>query len=95
MELDFKKISKAWYDSYFGSESIKNLSMSRAEICRVCPNRVVGYRKLAPFPKCNLCGCPIGKKVFSNAFNDCPADKWEEVDSKSEFFKNRPSKSLI
>lgn len=95
MELDFKKISKAWYDSYFGSESLKSLSKERAKICEICPNRGIGLRKLAPFPKCNLCGCPIGKKVFSSTFNDCPDNRWEQVDSISEYFLKRPSKGLI
>lgn len=95
MELDFKKISKAWYDSYFGSENLKILSQKRAAICEACPNRAVGLRKLSPFPKCDICGCPIGKKVFSSQFNDCPAGKWEEVDKESDYFKNKPSKGLI
>lgn len=95
MDFDLKKISKAWYDSYFGPDSLKELAKKRTEICNSCPDRGVALEGITPFPKCNLCGCPISKKVFSNVYNDCPAKKWESIDSKSEYFKNYKKKTLI
>jgi hypothetical protein len=80
MELDFKKISKAWFDSYFGSNEQKKLAEKRAAICEVCPSRKVITEKLSLATICGECGCPIRKKVFSSAFNDCPLEKWENID---------------
>lgn len=95
MDLDFKKIANAWWDSYFGPTELKELAKERAKICDICPKRKIGLRNLVPFPQCSVCGCPIGKKVFSNAYNDCPEQRWEEVDSASKYFEKRDKNSLI
>jgi hypothetical protein len=79
MELDIKKISKAWFNSYFGSNEQKELSQKRLNICEGCPERTtvtIGFT----YPACGICSCPIQKKIFSSQFNDCPLDKWENVD---------------
>lgn len=91
MEIDLKKIATAWWDSYFGPENIKELAEARLAICEVCPSRRVALRKLVPFPQCSECGCPLGKKVFSPQYNDCPLGKWEKVDSESTVFQKRKS----
>lgn len=95
MELDLKKISSAWWDSYFGPEDLKELAKQRLEICEACPSRKVAFRKLLPFPQCSECGCPIGKKVFSYQQNDCPLKKWDSVDSNSSYFKKSMVKKLF
>jgi len=80
MELDVKKISKAWFDSYFGSNQQKELSQKRLNICEGCPERTtttIGFT----FPICSQCGCPLQKKIFSSNFNDCPLGKWKDVDN--------------
>ena len=79
MDLDLKKISKAWFDSWFGGEEQKTLAEKRLLICSSCPERthiVPGFPTI-----CGKCGCPLSKKVFSGTYNDCPLEKWEFVDS--------------
>ena len=39
MDLDFKKISKAWFDSWFGGQEQKELAKKRLDICEICPER--------------------------------------------------------
>ena len=83
MELDIKKISKAWFDSYFGSNQQKELSQKRLSICDGCPERTtatIGFT----FPICAQCGCPLQKKIFSSNFNDCPLGKWKAELSEEE-----------
>jgi hypothetical protein len=81
MNFDFKKITKAWFDSYFGSEKQKELAAKRASICETCPSRKVIVEAIDLLTVCGECGCPIKKKIFSKDFNDCPLKKWESVDS--------------
>lgn len=79
MELDIKKISKAWFNSYFGSNEQKELSQKRLSICEGCPQMkmlTIGFTYVG----CGICNCPIQKKIFSSQFNDCPLKKWENVD---------------
>jgi hypothetical protein len=81
MNFDFKKITKAWFDSYFGSEKQKELAIKRALICETCPSRIVVNEPTGLLTRCKECGCPIKKKIFSKDFNDCPLKKWESADS--------------
>jgi hypothetical protein len=80
MDFDFKKITKAWFDSYFGSDKQKELALKRSSICEVCPSRDVKVKGIDLLTVCGECGCPIKKKIFSDVFNDCPLKKWESVD---------------
>lgn len=95
MELDFRKISKAWFDSYFGTNEQKELATKRASICEVCPSRKVITEKLELATICGECGCPIKKKVFSSTYNDCPLKKWEEIDLASSLFAKKNKKTLL
>ena len=81
MELDLKKISKAWFDSFFGSPQQKELALKRIDICESCPSRKIITNLTELGTICGECGCPIKKKVFSIEFNDCPSKKWEDIDS--------------
>ena len=91
MRLDLRKISKAWFDSYFGSEEQKKLADKRLDICNSCPSlRSFEHEYLGGFPSlCQECGCPIKKKIFSSEFNDCPLKKWEQVDSEHPIIFSR------
>lgn len=80
MEFDFKKIAKAWIDSYIGSDRQRELAARRTSICEVCPSRIVVNGSNSLLTRCKECGCPIKKKVFSDEFNDCPLKKWEKID---------------
>jgi len=83
MKIDLKTISKAWFDSWFGSEEQKQLADKRMQICNECPNlRSFEHEIIRGFPSlCQICGCPIKKKIFTPEFNGCPEQKWKEVDS--------------
>jgi len=76
--MDFLKISKAWITSYNPTEKQKELAEKRYSICDSCPSKV---KALLGYYKCNECGCPIQKKIFSDVYNDCPLKKWESVDT--------------
>jgi hypothetical protein len=95
MDLDFKKISKAWFDSYFGTAEQKELAAQRSLICEVCPSRKVITDKIGLGTICNECGCPIQKKVFSATYNDCPLKKWKEIDDNSKLYLPKDKKTLI
>ena len=75
--MDFLKIAKAWIASYNPTDKQTLIAEARHKICNECPSNVksalLGY-------KCNECGCPISKKIFSDVYNDCPLEKWELVD---------------
>jgi hypothetical protein len=77
--MDFVKIAKAWITSYNPSDKQLSLAKERYEICDQCPSKV---KSTLSYYKCDECGCPISKKIFSDVFNDCPLSKWEGVDSK-------------
>jgi hypothetical protein len=95
MDLDFKKISKAWFDSYFGTKDQKELAQQRSSICEVCPSRKVITEKLSLATICGECGCPIKKKVFSTTYNDCPLKKWKEIDDNSKLYIPKNKKNLL
>jgi hypothetical protein len=76
--MDFLKIAKAWIASYNPTEKQTELAEKRYTICDSCPSKV---KALLGYYKCNECGCPIQKKIFSDVYNDCPLKKWESVDT--------------
>lgn len=75
--MDFLKIAKAWITSYNPTDREQDLAEKRYLICDSCPSKV---KAILGYYKCNECGCPIQKKIFSNVYNDCPLEKWELVD---------------
>jgi len=93
MDFDFKKITKAWFDSYFGSDKQKELAIKRAKICETCPSRKVMAEGIDLLTVCGECGCPIKKKIFSSDFNDCPLSKWKNVDT--PYFPPRKSNKTL
>lgn len=76
--MDFLKIAKAWITSANPTDKQLDLAEKRLTICNGCPSKV---KTILSYYKCNECGCPLSKKIFSAAFNDCPLEKWESVDS--------------
>lgn len=73
-----KEITGSWWRAANPTEEQSNLAELRLGICKECPSMVesavsFGY-------KCGECGCPIGKKIFTDRKNGCPMSKWNNVD---------------
>lgn len=75
--MNLSEIIEAWKIANNPNEKQINLSKARSEICDVCPKKTT---KLG-FIFCDECGCPIGKKIFTNRFNPCPLHKWYDSDA--------------
>lgn len=73
--MNIKEIIDAWITAYKPTDSQLKLANERFEICNACPEK-----KELVVPFCKQCGCPIGKKVFTQSENPCPLKKWGEVD---------------
>lgn len=98
MSIDLKEITKAWIDSYIGSPEQKSLANDRSEVCQSCPSMKEHYVPITKnrYYKCNECGCPISKKIWTRKFNACPLKKWEFVDTKhKKLFEKNSNKKLF
>ena len=94
--MNFKEIIEAWTISFKPSPEQKLLAEKRGEICDECPSKIPN-NKLFKFPVCKECGCPIGKKIFTNEINPCPLKKWEDIDVEyfNKFNKNKSKKNKL
>ena len=79
---NYKEIFDAWLISLNPTKEQSDMAKDRLNVCLGCEfrNEVIKKNKWSAY--CKKCGCPLNKKVFSNSFNPCPANKWNEVDSK-------------
>jgi ribosomal protein L37AE/L43A len=101
MKLDFKEISKAWYNKLIHSNELKKLADARFLICLECPSKKEMFHiKTTTWAlKCGECGCPLKGKVYTpNTYLDkngsCPLIKWKEVED--EYIKSfKTSKTII
>jgi len=70
---DIKDIIKSWWTSFNPTEEQSKKGEERLKICAGCDKRqesiVFGY-------VCGQCGCPLGKKIFSDVEQPCPLNKW-------------------
>jgi len=71
-----KKIIEAWNISFHPTKKQLEQGNLRLEICEKCDSKIN-----FPYPMCKECGCPIGKKIFTNDFNPCPLKKWGDIDN--------------
>lgn len=69
--MDFLDITKSWIDSYNPTSDQLKLANERIEECNKCDE--LSYMHIFDMYICNLCKCPINKKIFSN--KKCP--KWK------------------
>ena len=81
--MNFKQIIEAWIISFNPTSQEKELAEARGKICDECPSKAF----ILNVAGCKECGCPIGKKIFTNDYNPCPLSKWEEIDK--PFFKRK------
>ena len=68
-----KDIALSWWRAANPTEKQTELAQERLEICNGCEKKqesiVFGY-------VCGQCGCPLGKKIFSEVEQPCPLSKW-------------------
>lgn len=77
---NIKTILDAWVRSFNPSEKEQILADKRKDICLGCEHYKEFFKDQKWSAKCDACGCPISKKVFTKQFNPCPLKKWEDVD---------------
>jgi hypothetical protein len=87
MKIDFKEISRAWYNKIRHSAELKDLADKRFDICLQCPSKqeILNIKGTEWALKCGECGCPLKGKVYSpnthiHPNGSCPLGKWKEVE---------------
>lgn len=70
-------IIKAWWIASNPTPQQSQLAQKRLGICSECTSMV----KSVVFEyKCKECGCPIGKKIFTDKMGTCDLKKWNKVE---------------
>ena len=90
--LNFKQIIEAWIIASKPTPVQLELAETRGKICDECPSKLE-KNLLFNSPVCKECGCPIGKKIFTNEYDPCPLNKWSEIDK--EYFGERKGKNTL
>jgi hypothetical protein len=93
--VDFKEIINAWIVSFNPTESQKAQAAERLSVCLQCENYSEIIKKKKWSAVCKECGCPIEKKIYSNAFDPCPLDKWDGVDMKYNSLSKKIEKTIL
>ena len=92
-------IIEAWRIAISPTKKQAELANLRGKICEPCPSNKSFIKEKKWSAICTECGCPIDKKVFTNAENPCPLKKWKEVDKPffkdGNFFDHKKDKSLF
>lgn len=77
MKYNVIDIFKAWWIAENPTKEQSQLAQKRLGICSECPSMV----KSVVFKfKCNECGCPIGKKIFTDVMGTCDLKKWNKIE---------------
>jgi hypothetical protein len=92
---NYKEIFDAWVTAINPTEKEKELANKRLDVCKGCEFRKETIKGYKWSTICSACGCPLSKKVFSNAFNPCPKGIWEEVDSQYKDKLSKKNKNTI
>ena len=77
MKSKISEIVKAWWIASNPTSQQSELAKKRLSICNTCNSMVdsVVFTK-----KCNECGCPIGKKIFTDVMGTCDLKKWNKIE---------------
>ena len=89
MELNLKKIAKAWITAANPTPAQAELAGKRMNICDSCDKKGTKLKIVV----CTQCGCPLSKKIFTMENDACPLNKWLEVEK--DYFKSKTQKSII
>lgn len=87
-------IAEAWIIAKNPTPAQKNLAEARWNVCIQCP-QFREKREITGEPYCYDCGCPLNKKIFSKLYNQCPLEKWKDVDDLLYKFTQKQNKSMI
>jgi hypothetical protein len=90
MEINLRKIAKAWFTAANPNPKQKELAEKRMDICNSCDKKKAVAKTIVI---CGECGCPLSKKIFTMENDACPLNKWKEVES--DYFKSKTQNSLI
>ena len=76
--LKIVEIAKAWIAAANPTPEQKAIARYRISVCNQCPHR--NYIKEVDMHTCELCGCPLSKKIFSPnpGPEACPDARWEK-----------------
>lgn len=75
--FDLREIAKAWWIASSPTKEQSELAMKRLAICNKCDSMV---ESVIWKYKCKECGCPIGKKIFTDKMGTCDLGKWNKVE---------------
>lgn len=70
-------IIRAWWIAEHPTPQQSQLAQNRLKICNGCDSMVESV--VFKF-KCKECGCPIGKKIFTDKMGTCDLHKWDKVE---------------
>jgi hypothetical protein len=93
--VDFKEIINAWIVSFNPTEDQKLQADERLSICLGCEKYSEIIEKKKWSAVCGECGCPIEKKIYSDRFDPCPLDKWNDVDTKYNIPTKKIEKTIL
>jgi len=95
MAFNIREIVKAWITAANPSPEQVTLAEKRYEICSKC--ELFGIRDITKDEYCKSCGCPLNKKIFSDKFDACPANKWLDIEKEHQSIlsTSKKSKTLI
>ena len=68
-----KEIAISWWRAANPTKEQSDIAQKRLEICMGCDSK---KESIVFEYVCGECGCPLGKKIFSNVENPCPLNKW-------------------
>lgn len=71
-------IIRAWWIAENPTPQQSQLAKKRLDICNRCSSKVESV--VFGF-KCAECGCPIGKKIFTDKMGTCDLHKWDNVEN--------------
>ena len=76
--LKLVEIAKSWIAAANPTPEQQYIAEYRTSICDVCPNKK--YHKHIDTYTCDLCGCPLSKKIFSPLPGEqaCPDKRWKQ-----------------
>lgn len=72
------EIFRSWVIAERPSKEQAELAQKRLAICKGCDSMVESV--VFKF-KCNECGCPIGKKIFTPKMGSCDLHKWDSIEN--------------